>query len=72
MRRAICAVQVQNTKTVCNIENKTESRSSITNTFQIVVGSEIHTNLIIDADALNRRRRRFRIFRTIYHIYQGQ
>jgi hypothetical protein len=34
--------------------------------------SEIHMNLKIDADALNRRRRRFFIRRKIYHIYQGQ
>jgi len=29
-------------------------------------------NLKIDANALNRRRRRFRVRRTVYHIYQGQ
>jgi hypothetical protein len=34
--------------------------------------SEIRTNLKIDAEALNRRRRRFCVRRTIYHIYQGQ
>jgi hypothetical protein len=34
--------------------------------------SEIHINLKIDADALNRRRRRFRLRRTVYHIYQRQ
>jgi hypothetical protein len=33
--------------------------------------SEIHINLKIDADALNRRRRRFCVRRTICHIYQG-
>jgi len=33
--------------------------------------SEIHINLKIDADALNRRRHRFCVRRTIYHIYQG-
>jgi hypothetical protein len=33
---------------------------------------EIHINLKIDADALNRRRRRFCVRRTVYHIYQGQ
>jgi hypothetical protein len=36
-----------------------ESRTSITNTFQMLWRSEIHINLQIDADALNRRRRRF-------------
>jgi hypothetical protein len=34
--------------------------------------SEIHINLKIDADALNRRRRRFCVQRTMYHIDQGQ
>jgi hypothetical protein len=34
--------------------------------------SEIRINLKIDADVLNRRRRRFRVCRTIRHIYQGQ
>jgi hypothetical protein len=34
--------------------------------------SEIHINLKIDADALNRRRRRFCVRRSIYHIYHGQ
>jgi len=32
--------------------------------------SEIRINLKIDADALNRRRRRFCVRRTVYHIYQ--
>jgi hypothetical protein len=34
--------------------------------------SEVHNNKKIDADALNRRRRRFCFRRTIYHIYPGQ
>jgi hypothetical protein len=34
--------------------------------------SEIRINLKIDADALSRRRRRFCVRHTIYHIYQGQ
>jgi hypothetical protein len=34
--------------------------------------SEIHMNLKIDADALNRRWRRFRVRRTVQHNYQGQ
>jgi hypothetical protein len=34
--------------------------------------SEIHINLKIDAGALNRRRRRFCVRRSICHIYQGQ
>jgi hypothetical protein len=34
--------------------------------------SEIRINLKIDADALNRRRRRFCVGRPMYHIYPGQ
>jgi hypothetical protein len=34
--------------------------------------SKIHENLKIDADALNRRRRRFCVRRTICHMCQGQ
>jgi hypothetical protein len=34
--------------------------------------SRIHINLKIDADALNRRRRRFCVRRKVYHIYQEQ
>jgi hypothetical protein len=34
--------------------------------------SEIHINLKSDADALNRRRRRFCVRRKIYRIHQGQ
>jgi hypothetical protein len=34
--------------------------------------SEIHINLKIYADALNRRWRRFCVRRTMCHIYQGQ
>jgi hypothetical protein len=33
---------------------------------------EIHINVKIDADALNRRRRRFWVRCKIYQIYQGQ
>jgi hypothetical protein len=42
------------------------------NMFQMFCRSEIHKNLKIDADALNRRRRRFYVHRKIYYIYQGQ
>jgi hypothetical protein len=34
--------------------------------------SKIHENLKIDADALNRRRRRFCVRPKMYSIYQGQ
>jgi len=34
--------------------------------------SEIHINLKIDADVLNRRWRRFCVRPTVSHIYQGQ
>jgi hypothetical protein len=44
---------------VCTTENTTESRSSITNKFETLWESEIHINLKIDYDALNRRRRPF-------------
>jgi hypothetical protein len=47
-------------------------RGSITNTFQTLWRSEIHINLKIDADALNRRRHRFCVRRNVYHIFQGQ
>jgi hypothetical protein len=33
--------------------------------------SQVHINLKIDADALNRRRRRFCVRRKMYHTYQG-
>jgi len=34
--------------------------------------SQVNVNLKIDADALNRRRRRFCVRRTMYHIDQGE
>jgi hypothetical protein len=34
--------------------------------------SEIHINLKIDADALNRRQRRFCVRLTVYHICRGE
>jgi hypothetical protein len=40
--------------------------------FKTLWRSEIHNNLKIDADALNRRRRRFCVRRTMHHIYQEQ
>jgi hypothetical protein len=40
--------------------------------FKTLWRSEIHFNLKLDADALNRRRRRFSVWRTVCHIYQGQ
>jgi hypothetical protein len=40
--------------------------------FKTLWRSEIHINLKIDADALNRRRSRFCVRRKIYRIYQGQ
>jgi hypothetical protein len=63
---------LSNSVTVCTTENTTESRSSITNTFQTLWRSEIRINLKIDADALNRRWRHFCVRRNIYHIYQRQ
>jgi len=40
--------------------------------FKTLWRSEILINLKIDADALNRRRRRLYVRPTVYHIYQGQ
>jgi hypothetical protein len=40
--------------------------------FRTLWRSEIHINLKIDADALNRRWRRFCVRRTVYYMYQGQ
>jgi hypothetical protein len=40
--------------------------------FRTLWRSEIDINLKIDADVLNRRRRRFCVSCTISHIYQGQ
>jgi hypothetical protein len=39
--------------------------------FTTLCKSEVHINLNIDADALNRRWRRFCFRRTLYYIYQG-
>jgi hypothetical protein len=58
--------------TVRTTENTTESRSSITNSFERLWRSEIRINLKIDGDALNRRRRRFFVSPTKYHIYEVQ
>jgi hypothetical protein len=55
--------------TVCTTVNTTESRSSITNTFQTLWRSEINENIKIEDNALNRRWRRFYLRRTVYHIY---
>jgi len=71
MRNGLCAGEFQIQKTVCTIENTTESLIYTSNTFHHVV-EELHINLKIDAVAMNRRRRRFCIRLTIYHIYQGQ
>jgi hypothetical protein len=54
------------------LSKRTESLSSITNAFHNVVEKQNPYNLKIDADALNRGRRRFCIRRKVYHIYQVQ
>jgi hypothetical protein len=61
-----------NSISVCITEITTESCSAIINTFTTLWRSEIHINLKIDAEALNRRRRRFDVRRTICRIYQGK
>jgi hypothetical protein len=58
--------------TVCTTENTTESRISLTNTFQTLWRTEIHINLKIEDEGLNRRRRRLCVRRRVYHIYEGQ
>jgi hypothetical protein len=40
--------------------------------FKTLWRSEIHINLKIDADAMNRRRRRLFVRRTVCHIYSRQ
>jgi hypothetical protein len=63
---------LSNSISLCTTENTTDSRNSVTNTFQTSWRSEININLKTDADALNRRRRRFCVCRKMCHIYQGQ
>jgi hypothetical protein len=58
--------------TICTSENTTESQNSITNTFHNVVEKRNPYQSKVDANALNRRRRRFCVRRTTYHIDQGQ
>jgi hypothetical protein len=57
---------------VCPNKNTKESRTSVTNTFHTLWRSEIHIKLKIDANALNRRRRRFCVRRKLCAIYYGQ
>jgi len=47
-------------------------RSYNTKIFTTLWRSGIHINLEIDAGALKRRRCRFSVRRTIYHIHQGK
>jgi hypothetical protein len=61
-----------NSITVCTTKNTTKSRSSLADTFNTSWRSQNHIKLKIDADALNRRRRRFYVRRKIGHIYQGR
>jgi len=58
--------------TICTAESTTESRSAISHTFHNDMEKKIHISLKVDADALNRRRRRFLLRCTIHHICQGQ
>jgi hypothetical protein len=68
MRTAICAVYDEVEKTIFNTENRTESRSSFTNTFQNIVEEPNP----YQSKNRRRRRRRFCVRRTMYHIYPGQ
>jgi len=56
---------------VCTTENTTLSRSSIRNTFQNVVEKRNPFECKIDPDALNRRRLRFCLRRTMLYVYEG-
>jgi hypothetical protein len=49
-----------------------ESRSSISNTSHNDVDKRNPYEYKVDAEALNRHRRRFSVRPAIYHIYQGQ
>jgi hypothetical protein len=57
-----------------SVLSKTQRNSAVLlrTDFTMLWRSEIHINLKIDVDALSRRRRRFCVRRTLYHIYQGQ
>jgi hypothetical protein len=57
--------------TVCITEKQRIRAVLLRTRFTTLRRSEIHLTLKIDADALNRRRRRFGVRRKIYHIYQG-
>jgi hypothetical protein len=71
MRRATLSNTVRNKKrTVCITEN-TRNRAVLLRTrFTKLWRSEININLKIETQ--KRRRRRFCVRRTIYHVYQGQ
>jgi len=58
--------------TVSITENTTECAFVLRKLFTTFWRSDIHMNLKIDDDALNRRRRRFCVRLTICHIYQRQ
>jgi hypothetical protein len=59
-------------RTVCTAESKTEFLSAISYTLHNMVEKWNSYHLKFDADAMKRRRRRFRVRHTVYHIYQGQ
>jgi hypothetical protein len=58
---------------LCLLPKTQRKRAFVLRTrFTTLWRSEIRINLKIDADAHNRRRRRFCIRSTIHHIYQGE
>jgi hypothetical protein len=59
-------------RTVCTAEAQRNLAVLFRTSFTTIWRSKIHISLKVDADTLNRRRRRFCVRRKIYHIYQGQ
>jgi hypothetical protein len=72
MRGAVCAVYVEIFEDRLYYRKQPNRIVLLRIRFVTLWRSEIHINLKIDADALNRRRRRFSVRRTICHIYQAQ
>jgi hypothetical protein len=73
MHSAPCAVYVERLKDPTVLSKTQRNRAVLLRTrFTVLWRSEIHINLKIDADVLNRRWRRFCVRRKICRIYQGK
>jgi hypothetical protein len=73
MHRAICAVYVERWEDRLYYRKQQRNRTILfSKSLTTLWRSEIHMNLKIDADAQNRRWRRFRVRRRAYHTYQGK